>query len=179
MERLRRIRKSKDMTVRDLAKASGVAPSTISNVENGQRKPQPHTLEALAGALETSVEELKKSMPVGSPPTPTSARNQKEFYFATLQSEVWPMLQDLPDEVLESLISRIDIELSKRWWARQTKLQADTYGLTPQEYEKQIQVLFRQFRAEGDGSNEEWSAYFEKHWPLNLEEAKRERVASG
>jgi transcriptional regulator with XRE-family HTH domain len=180
MERLRNIRKSKDLTIRDLAKASGVATSTISTVENGQRKPQPHTLEALAGALETDIEELKKPMPAIATPTPTSARGRKEFYYATLENEVWPMLHDLPEEVLERLTTRINLELSDRWWKRQTILEAQAYGLTPQEYDKRIADLFEKYKAEGGGSNEEWSAYFEKHWPwpLNLEEARKERAAS-
>jgi transcriptional regulator with XRE-family HTH domain len=56
---LRELRKSKEMTLRELAKSASVSQSYITNVENKKRgTPSPDILKKLAEALETSYEEL-------------------------------------------------------------------------------------------------------------------------
>ncbi len=54
-ERLRHLRRRANMTQRDLAERSGVAQNAISRIERGVNQPQPATVSALAGALDTSV----------------------------------------------------------------------------------------------------------------------------
>ncbi len=51
-EKLRRLRRGQAMTQEELAKASGVSPSTIVAIERGERaSPHPATLGKLAKAL--------------------------------------------------------------------------------------------------------------------------------
>lgn len=51
-------RVKRNMSSRDLAKASGVSKSTINNIENGRYDPTVKTLCLLAGALKTTPEKL-------------------------------------------------------------------------------------------------------------------------
>lgn len=180
MQKLKKVRKSKGMTVRDLALASGVATSTISKIETGNRKPQMSTLEALAQPLGTTAEDLRKPLPSGSPPTPRTAREVDEERQAAIVGEYWKMLRPLPDELLRKIEARIGLELADRWWAERVKTEASAYGLTVQEYDDKINGLFRQFKEEGGETDEAWNEYFERHWPypLDLEEARNQREKS-
>jgi transcriptional regulator with XRE-family HTH domain len=54
MKRLKEIREEQGLSIRELATLSGVAPSTISQVEQGKRKPHLTTKDALATALNAS-----------------------------------------------------------------------------------------------------------------------------
>jgi transcriptional regulator with XRE-family HTH domain len=56
--RLRTIRRARAYTQRDLQKRSGVAASTIANIEHGKHEPQPRTIRKLASALGVSPERL-------------------------------------------------------------------------------------------------------------------------
>jgi transcriptional regulator with XRE-family HTH domain len=55
VQELRRIRKERGLTQRELADASGVDPATISLVETGKRRPHLETLDSLADALGVEV----------------------------------------------------------------------------------------------------------------------------
>jgi len=58
-QKLRRLRRGSAMTQEQLAKASGVSPSTIVAIERGERpNPHPGTLGKLAKALEVSPADL-------------------------------------------------------------------------------------------------------------------------
>lgn len=56
--KIKRIRKSKDMSQSELAEKSGVAQSTLSYLENGNKHPQFDTLSAICKGLGVSVFEL-------------------------------------------------------------------------------------------------------------------------
>lgn len=58
MEEVRRLREGKGWNQTELAYHAGLAPSVISQIENGKRSPSARTLEKLAGALDVSVGEL-------------------------------------------------------------------------------------------------------------------------
>src|SRR5215208_1939323 len=58
MEQLIRLRELKGYSQRALAKASGVSPATIYELENGRRRPNPSTLRKLAQGLEVEVADL-------------------------------------------------------------------------------------------------------------------------
>jgi transcriptional regulator with XRE-family HTH domain len=60
MERLAKLRESRALTLRQLAKISGVDANTINQIELGHRKPRPSTTRKLASALGVSVEELER-----------------------------------------------------------------------------------------------------------------------
>jgi transcriptional regulator with XRE-family HTH domain len=50
--RLRELRQRRYLSQRDLAKASGLSPTTIANLEGGQGAVLPRTVRALARALD-------------------------------------------------------------------------------------------------------------------------------
>jgi transcriptional regulator with XRE-family HTH domain len=60
MERLAKLRENRALTLRQLAKISGVDANTINQIELGHRKPRPSTTRKLASALGVSVEELER-----------------------------------------------------------------------------------------------------------------------
>ncbi len=55
---LKRIRKEKGLTQRELAKKAGIVYSTYSNYENGNRLPKPETIQDIANALNVSTLDL-------------------------------------------------------------------------------------------------------------------------
>lgn len=71
MNRMREIRKSRQMTMKELGKAVGVAESTISLYETGKHDPDLLTVGRIADVLDVSVdallgrEENEKDLPVG------------------------------------------------------------------------------------------------------------------
>jgi transcriptional regulator with XRE-family HTH domain len=58
-EKLSRLRRGRGLTQAELSEASGVAQSTIAQIETGKRsRPHPGTLKKLAGALGADTAEL-------------------------------------------------------------------------------------------------------------------------
>lgn len=67
--RLRELRASRGLSLRQLARSIGASPSLLSQVENGKVTPSVDTLYQLARALEVPIAEF-----FGPPPTPDPAR---------------------------------------------------------------------------------------------------------
>lgn len=59
-ERIRQLREAKDMSLRELAKALGVSPAFMSDVELGRRQLSDQHMVRLAAALGTTKEDLEK-----------------------------------------------------------------------------------------------------------------------
>lgn len=57
-ERIRQIRKEKDMSIIDLANLTDLSKSTISEIENGKKKPAFETLKKLSFALNIPISKL-------------------------------------------------------------------------------------------------------------------------
>ncbi len=76
---IRRLRAEKQMTVRELAQASGVNKNTISNLEHGLRKPRLVTLGKLADALGVPVEALEETPIPPQPRTPLADETLEAF----------------------------------------------------------------------------------------------------
>ena len=100
MEALRHIRTMRGMNQVDLAKASGVAQNTISEIELGKRKARPATLKKLADALEVEISDL-----LGEAARPKAARLLEAF---TVGRQPAPTLklEDLPEEARTQLAER-------------------------------------------------------------------------
>jgi transcriptional regulator with XRE-family HTH domain len=81
MDRLAELRERRALTLRELAKMSGVAADTINQIELGHRKPRPSTLRKLARALEVDVEELMspKAEAPSSPIPESLSRELREW----------------------------------------------------------------------------------------------------
>jgi HTH-type transcriptional regulator, competence development regulator len=58
--RLRRTRRARALSQRDLARITGIAHDTISQLETGKREAQPRTIRKLAEALGVEPSELMK-----------------------------------------------------------------------------------------------------------------------
>jgi transcriptional regulator with XRE-family HTH domain len=105
-QRLRHLRKAKNMTLDELSTAVGRAPSQLSLIENGKREPKLSVLQALAAALGVPMEDLLK-------PEPPSRRAALEIELAHLQQTPsytalgLPVVRGgprLPADALESMI---------------------------------------------------------------------------
>jgi transcriptional regulator with XRE-family HTH domain/predicted transcriptional regulator len=106
-QRLRYIRKARGLTLAELGDRVGRAPSALSLLENGRREPKLSLIEALAGALSVSADELMRRQP-------PSRRAQLEIALAEAQRD--PVLADLglpplrigarvPTDVLEHMLA--------------------------------------------------------------------------
>ena len=65
--RLRRVREQRGVTLTDLAAATGISKSTLSRLENGQRKPSLELLLPLAQAHRVPLDDLVGAPEVGDP----------------------------------------------------------------------------------------------------------------
>jgi transcriptional regulator with XRE-family HTH domain len=70
VDRLAELRESQGLTLRDLAKKSGVDANTINQVELGHRKPRPSTLRKLAKGLNVDIADFfrKPAVPLTDAP---------------------------------------------------------------------------------------------------------------
>jgi transcriptional regulator with XRE-family HTH domain len=58
VDKVKRLRKERVLTIRELADKAGVSKTTISNIENGQSEAYPSTIRKLARALDVTPSEL-------------------------------------------------------------------------------------------------------------------------
>jgi len=65
--RLRQARQKKDVTLEDLAKATGISKSTLSRLESGQRKPSLELLLPVVAALAISLDDIVSSPTIDDP----------------------------------------------------------------------------------------------------------------
>ena len=72
-EHLREARRTRRLSLRDLAERLGVSPSLISQIETGRANPSVSTLYAIAAELDVSLDELLFSGRVSVPPSPIAA----------------------------------------------------------------------------------------------------------
>ncbi len=72
-EHLREARRTRRLSLRDLAERLGVSPSLISQIETGRANPSVSTLYAIAAELDVSLDELLFSDRVSAPPSPVAA----------------------------------------------------------------------------------------------------------
>src|SRR4051812_13205484 len=65
--RLRRVRRERDLTLTDLAESTGISKSTLSRLENGQRRPSLELLLPLAQAYRVPLDDLGGAPGGGDP----------------------------------------------------------------------------------------------------------------
>jgi transcriptional regulator with XRE-family HTH domain len=95
--RLRRLRERRGLTLTALAEQTGISKSTLSRLENGERKPSLELLLPLAGAFHLPLDELVGAPRVGDPRIRAQAktRNGRLVYPLTGQSSsmaVWKVV---------------------------------------------------------------------------------------
>jgi transcriptional regulator with XRE-family HTH domain len=112
-ERVAGYRKQRDLKVSELARAVGVSPSLISQIERGQSRPSVSTLFALAGALAVPVDAFfAKEAPVRSPAVQT--RTPRTGEAGTPERTEEPGA-DVRYVVRRDTRAAIDIEGGVRW----------------------------------------------------------------
>nr|WP_231700821.1 helix-turn-helix transcriptional regulator [Arthrobacter sp. zg-Y750] len=113
--RVRHLRKAKGMTLDDLGAAVGTVASQLSLIENGKREPKLGMMQALAAALDVSIDSLLGS----EPPSRRAAleieleRAQRGPLYASLGLPKVRIGSRLPLDVLESLVG-LQAELERR-----------------------------------------------------------------
>ncbi|WP_091608360.1 helix-turn-helix domain-containing protein [Arthrobacter koreensis] len=113
--RVRHLRKAKGMTLDDLGAAVGTVASQLSLIENGKREPKLGLLQALAKALDVSIDQLLGS----EPPSRRAAleieleRAQRGPLYQSLGLPKVRISSRLPLDVLESLVG-LQAELERR-----------------------------------------------------------------
>ncbi|MHA6695018.1 helix-turn-helix domain-containing protein [Homoserinimonas sp. A520] len=75
--RLRRAREKKDLTLADLAKATGISTSTLSRLESGQRKPSLELLLPIVAALAVPLDEIVTAPRVEDPRVPQASTRRE------------------------------------------------------------------------------------------------------
>src|SRR5690349_21666489 len=106
-QRLRHLRRARNLTLAELGERVGRAPSALSLLENGRREPKLSLIESLAKALSVATDELLR-------PQPPSRRAQLEITLEEAQHD--PLFRDLglpylkvgarvPGDVLEHLVA--------------------------------------------------------------------------
>jgi transcriptional regulator with XRE-family HTH domain len=95
--RLRRLRERRDITLTTLAAKTGISKSTLSRLENGQRRPSLELLLPLAEVYHLPLDELVGAPSVGDPRIRTRprTRNGRLVYPLTQQSSdmaVWKVV---------------------------------------------------------------------------------------
>lgn len=115
-KRIRHFRARANLTLAQLAEATGTTASQLSHIENGRREPRLSLLQAVAGTLGTTASELLEPAP---PPDRRSAleielhRAQSSQLFAALGAPAVRPSKTLPLPVLESLVA-LHRELARR-----------------------------------------------------------------
>lgn len=102
-ERLKFLRKERNLTIEELAKNLGSAKSTISRYENGLREPKKDFLELLCNYFDVSTDYL-----LGK----TDNRNietKKEINATTIAAHRLGDIEDLPDEAIDQLNDYIEM----------------------------------------------------------------------
>ncbi|AYY14048.1 XRE family transcriptional regulator [Actinobacteria bacterium YIM 96077] len=137
-QRIRHTRKSKGMTLGELATTVDRAPSLLSQIENGKREPRLTLIQSLASALGVDVAHLIK------PEAPSHraaleialARAQESPLYATLGLPHVGLTSKLPTDALEALVG-LHSELERR---------ATEQAATPEEARRANAELRQQMR---------------------------------
>jgi XRE family transcriptional regulator, fatty acid utilization regulator len=105
--RIRRLRTERGMTLDDLAAAVGRAPSQLSMIENGRREAKLSLLQAIARALNTSLDALLDSEPLDERATLeiALARAMQGPTFQSLGIAPFRVGKSVPDEVLKTMLA--------------------------------------------------------------------------
>ncbi|MEU4237110.1 helix-turn-helix domain-containing protein [Actinoplanes sp. NPDC026619] len=105
-QRLRHLRKSKNMTLEQMSEAVGRAPSQLSMIENGKREPKLSVLQAIAAALGVPLQDLLRT----EAPSRRAGLEidlthfQQESAYASLGLPVVRGGRRLPADALEALV---------------------------------------------------------------------------
>jgi transcriptional regulator with XRE-family HTH domain len=114
LRELRRVRRSKGLSQRALAKAAGVSPSTVYELESGRRIANPSTLAKLAKALEVEIVDLLEESDRPKSIAPPSLAEWLEercghAYLALPKGEFKEMFDQLPEDAPERRTRALEV----------------------------------------------------------------------
>lgn len=102
MERLKALRKSKGLSMKELGRLFGLSESTISLYESGKRQPDNETILKIADFFDVSVDYLL-------------GREEKETpSYTEEERKLFGLIEQLTDAEVEELSNYLDYLLSKR-----------------------------------------------------------------
>lgn len=105
MLRIRKLRKEKGYTMKQLGEAIGVAESTVSLYENGKREPDNETLKKLADIFNVSVDYLVER---------SNFRNALDEQLSNEPFALYGEVHDLSDEEKEAVLNFIKFTKAQR-----------------------------------------------------------------
>lgn len=94
-ERIRSVRRQREMSAAVLAEAIGIAVESLGHIECGARKPGLQTLIKIADALDISLDYIS-----GRTPSPAAAMVQQELGEDTLTPQQRALLLDLMEQLI-------------------------------------------------------------------------------
>ncbi|MCT9820837.1 helix-turn-helix domain-containing protein [Microbacterium sp. W1N] len=105
--RIRQLRTARGMTLDELAAAVGRAPSQLSMIETGKREPRLSMLQAIARALETTLDALLEADPLDERATLEISleRAMKGGTFQALGIAPFRIGKTVPDEALRAMLA--------------------------------------------------------------------------
>ena len=102
MERLKALRKSKGLSMKELGRLFGLSESTISLYESGKRQPDNETILKIADFFDVSVDYLL-------------GREEKETpSYTEEERKLFSLIEQLTDVEVEEMSNYLDYLLSKR-----------------------------------------------------------------
>lgn len=119
-ENLKRIRKEKKLTLRELANLMGVSASNISHYEQGERNPKPETMRKFKEALGCSFEDLGLEIDQFSiynlPGTEISFISSESSLYPSKNEEITSIIDYLNDSGKQKVIDYIkDIKVNPKY----------------------------------------------------------------
>lgn len=128
-ERIKQLRKEKNLTLRELAKKADISISFLSDIENGRSKPSLERLKAIAEALDTTVSYL-----LGENPEPFIPEDYSKKYKVTKRDLM--QYEDfikhagaffMNDEVAEEDKEKLFKDISELFW-KAKEINKEKYG---------------------------------------------------
>jgi len=141
-QRLRHARRTRGLTLAQLAAAVGTVPSALSMIENGRREPKLSLLQAIARAVDVPMDELLRPEPPSRRASLEIAleRAQRDPAFATLGLPSLRPSPRIPTDVLEHVVALYD-ELRRR---------DERFAATPEAARRANVELRRAMRAQNN-----------------------------
>ncbi|HET6911344.1 MAG TPA: helix-turn-helix domain-containing protein [Mycobacteriales bacterium] len=141
-QRLRHARRTRGLTLAQLAEAVGTVPSALSMIENGRREPKLSLLQAIARAVDVPMDELLRPEPPSRRASLEIAleRAQRDPAFATLGLPSLRPSPRIPTDVLEHVVALHD-ELRRR---------DERFAATPEAARRANVELRRAMRAQNN-----------------------------
>lgn len=121
-EKIKSIRKQKNMSLRELAQITGLSKTTLSDLENDAKNPSLETLQKVSKALEISIADLI-SVTESEDDLVTSARDSGSEILAGLSKsgdllKVLYRAKDVPKETMDQMAVFLDTLLTTQGYIK-------------------------------------------------------------